>query len=86
MPRINQRYILAPCSGRSDLNIERGHVYRIYDTENGKNRSEYKNLGTMTAEEATKKFGAENVFFSQSDSLCDLCFKVIMGHLPNHSK
>lgn len=81
MPRVSQRYVLAPCSGRSHLGIVRGHVYRVYDMLNAENRSDDKDLGVMVSEEAVRRFGEENVFFSESDSLCDSCSRDILGEI-----
>ena len=82
--RPNQRYILAPCSGRKKLNIARGHVYRVYDTEGvGFSQSEGKDLGTISREEAIEQFGESTLFFSESDSLCYFCNKEILKDIAD---
>lgn len=62
-----ERFVLCPCSGRHRLNIPRGHVYHVKDKEL------QQEVGFITLEVAEKKYGKENCFVSQSDSLCPIC-------------
>lgn len=69
-----ERYVLLPCSGRKSLGVVRGHLYNV------KERSADE-LGWTTVENAQKLFGKDNVFVSQSDTLCPFCFASIEGNI-----
>ncbi len=58
---------LLPCSGRARLNIPRGHIY-------GARSESGENLGYITKQDATKKWGEGNFHISGSDTLCPFCF------------
>lgn len=70
-------YYLMPCSGRSRLDIPRGHVYSVMVIVDSK--KEYR--GFITKDSAKKIIGEENYTISSSDSLCPLCSKDIDNDL-----
>lgn len=61
----DQEYILLPCSGRYNVNIPRGHIFKVEDREGNF-------LGFITKEVAKKKYPL-NFFISKLDSMCPIC-------------
>ena len=62
------KYILEPCMGYAKENIEAGHVYGVKNPEGIE-------VGYMTLEQATERFGGENIFIFNSHGPCPECFE-----------
>lgn len=68
-----ERYLAKPCSGMSEF--EPNHVYKILDYEHPSKRITF--IGWLTKEEAVKRFGEPNIYFSDSHGLCPKCNRIL---------
>ncbi len=69
----DEEYILLPCSGRYNVNIPRGHLFKVENRDGNF-------LGFITKEVAEKKY-PKNFFISRSDSICPICSLVLEGEI-----